>query len=137
MACHRFLPLLERVAAQAPEVSRIVRADEIAATAVQATGGRPELSQPDPAGTANIQFTSGTTGAEGLCAVPSLLDSARREPGRRFPLPRAGDIMLTAQPFHYIDPQWNVVAGLLAGATLVILDGFHPSSFWGRYASIR
>jgi crotonobetaine/carnitine-CoA ligase len=41
-------------------------------------------------------------------------------------------IMLTAQPFHYIDPQWNVAAGLLAGATLVILDGFHPSSFWAK-----
>jgi crotonobetaine/carnitine-CoA ligase len=40
--------------------------------------------------------------------------------------------MLTAQPFHYIDPQWNVAAGLLAGAELVILDGFHPSSFWAK-----
>jgi crotonobetaine/carnitine-CoA ligase len=40
--------------------------------------------------------------------------------------------MLTAQPFHYVDPQWNVVAALLAGAHLVALDGFHPTTFWGR-----
>src|SRR6185437_12750920 len=37
----------------------------------------------------------------------------------------------------YIDPQWNVAAGLLAGATLVILDGFHPSSFWARVREHR
>jgi carnitine-CoA ligase len=41
-------------------------------------------------------------------------------------------VMLTAQPFHYVDPQWNVAAALLAGAELVILDGFHPSSFWAK-----
>jgi carnitine-CoA ligase len=45
--------------------------------------------------------------------------------------------MLTAQPFHYIDPQWNVAAGLLSGAELVILDGFHPSSFWSKVREHR
>jgi hypothetical protein len=38
-----------------------------------------------------------------------------------------------AQPFHYIDPQWNVVAG----AELVVLDGFHPSSFWAKVREHR
>src|SRR6202012_5323961 len=47
------------------------------------------------------------------------------------PLP-AGDVMLTAQPFNYIDPQWNVAAALLAGAELVIRDGLHPWSFWAK-----
>ena len=49
-----------------------------------------------------------------------------------FPRLTEHDVMLTAQPFYYIDPQWNVAAALLAGATLVILDGFHPSSFWAK-----
>ena len=39
------------------------------------------------------------------------------------------DTMLTSQPHSYIDPQWNVVAALRSGAHLVLLDGFHPTSF--------
>jgi crotonobetaine/carnitine-CoA ligase len=49
-----------------------------------------------------------------------------------FPHLNADDTMLTAQAFSYIDPQWNVVAALLAGAHLVILDAFHPSTFWAK-----
>jgi carnitine-CoA ligase len=79
----------------------------------------------------NIQFTSGTTGRPKGCVLSqrywvtlaqSLVDG--------FPYLGPGDVMLTAQPFHYVDPQWNVAAALLAGAHLIVLDGFHPSSFW-------
>ena len=80
---------------------------------------------------ANIQYTSGTTGAPKGCMLShrywttlthSLVDE--------FPAVSASDVLLTAQPFHYIDPQWNVALGLASGATLVVLDRFHPSSFW-------
>src|ERR1700753_2993477 len=54
-----------------------------------------------------------------------------------FPYLGPADVMLTAQPFHYIDPQWNVAAALLAGAELVVLDGFHPSSFWAKVREHR
>ena len=37
--------------------------------------------------------------------------------------------MLTSQPHSYVDPQWNVVAALRSGAHLVLLDGFHPTTF--------
>ncbi len=40
--------------------------------------------------------------------------------------------MLTAQPFYYMDPQWNVITAMAAGATLVVLDRFSPSVFWER-----
>jgi crotonobetaine/carnitine-CoA ligase len=40
--------------------------------------------------------------------------------------------MLTAQAMSYMDPQWNLAASLTSGASLVILDGFHPSTFWER-----
>lgn len=85
----------------------------------------------NPSATVNVQLTSGTTGYPKGCLLShhywltlagSLIDG--------FPRLRADDIMLTAQPFSYLDPQWNVVAALLAGAELVILDGFHPSTFW-------
>ena len=81
--------------------------------------------------TVNIQYTSGTTGRPKGCVLShrywlelggSLVDE--------FPHLGPDDTMLTAQAFSYIDPQWNVVAALLAGARLVVLDGFHPSTFW-------
>ena len=49
-----------------------------------------------------------------------------------FPNITEHDVILTAQPFHYIDPQWNVALGLASGCRLVVLDRFHPSSFWSK-----
>ncbi len=82
---------------------------------------------------ANIQFTSGTTGTPKGCVLghdywiwisKTLVED--------FPALSESDTVLTAQPFFYIDPQWNVTSCMLAGATLVILDGFHPSTFWQK-----
>ena len=78
---------------------------------------------------ANVQYTSGTTGFPKGCllthaywqrmgAVTAVL--LRLAPGRR---------LLTAQPFSYVDPMWNVVAAIRCGTHLIVLDGFHPSSF--------
>lgn len=81
----------------------------------------------------NIQYTSGTTGVPKGCVLPhsywttmvgSLIDE--------FPRITADDVILTAQPFHYLDPQWNVALGLASGARLVVLDRFHPSTFWRK-----
>ncbi len=84
---------------------------------------------PDGGSLANIQYTSGTTGFPKGCmlthgywqwmagvtsAVMGLNEDAT---------------FLTSQPHSYIDPQWNVIAGLRSGAHLVLLDGFHPSTF--------
>ncbi|MBK6761851.1 MAG: AMP-binding protein [Micrococcales bacterium] len=83
--------------------------------------------------TVNIQYTSGTTGRPKGCVLShrywmelggGLVDE--------FPHLGPGDTMLTAQAFSYIDPQWNVVAAMLAGAHLVVLDAFHPSTFWSK-----
>ncbi|HEX4061808.1 MAG TPA: AMP-binding protein [Streptosporangiaceae bacterium] len=138
----RFEPLLRRLPADLPAVRRTLPAAEIAAAAERAGGpgpgsGGPD-TDPDPAGTANIQFTSGTTGRPKGCVLPhtywtQLAGSLVSE----FPYLSERDVMLTAQPFHYIDPQWNVAAGLVSGAELVVLDGFHPSSFWAKVREHR
>jgi carnitine-CoA ligase len=129
----RFEPLLARLPADLPALRLTILAAEISATADRTRVRAPDFGDPDPAATANIQFTSGTTGRPKGCILPhrywtQLGGSLVTE----FPYLGDQDVMLTAQPFHYIDPQWNVAAGLLAGAELVILDGFHPTSFWSK-----
>jgi crotonobetaine/carnitine-CoA ligase len=95
--------------------------------------GSFEQGEVDPAWTVNVQYTSGTTGRPKGCLLShrywSTLAGSMVE---EFPRIGADDVMLTAQPFHYVDPQWNVVTALTAGAHLVALDGFHPSSFWDQ-----
>lgn len=78
----------------------------------------------------NIQYTSGTTGAPKGCVLPhAYWTTLVRGLVEGFPNITADDVILTAQPFHYIDPQWNVALGLASGCRLIVLDRFHPSTF--------
>ena len=126
-----FEPLLGRLPADIPALAGLHRVAELAA----APPGPDTAAEADPGpdDTSSIQFTSGTTGRPKGCVLPhrywtQLAGGLVAE----FPYLSDRDVMLTAQSFHYIDPQWNVAAGLVSGARLVILDGFHPSSFWAR-----
>ena len=138
-----FEPLLRRLPADVPALRHLHLSGEIAAAGTLDLDLDLALAlagdwEPGPADTANIQFTSGTTGRPKGCVLPhrywtQLAGGLVTE----FPYLTDGDVMLTAQAFHYIDPQWNVAAGLLSGAELVILDGFHPSSFWAKVREHR
>jgi crotonobetaine/carnitine-CoA ligase len=135
VAAAAFAELLGRLPADVPALRSIHPAATLGeeAAAAEAGGEEVALTDPDLADPANIQFTSGTTGHPKGCVLPHEY-WARLAGGlvTEFPYLTAGDVMLTAQPFHYIDPQWNVAAALIAGAELVILDGFHPSTFWQK-----
>jgi crotonobetaine/carnitine-CoA ligase len=96
------------------------------------------LDRSRPEDLLNIQYTSGTTGLPKGCLLShrywtALADSMVTA----FPHLGETDTMLTCQPFSYIDPQWNVLAGLRSGAHLVVLDRFHPATFWAKVREYR
>ncbi|HEX7781546.1 MAG TPA: AMP-binding protein [Sphingobium sp.] len=81
----------------------------------------------------NLQFTSGTTGLPKGCMLThrywtELVDGIQRDIVEIVPQ----DVMLTAQSFSYIDPQWALVLCLHSGAKLVVLERFRPSEFWAK-----
>ena len=86
----------------------------------------------------NVQYTSGTTGEPKGCMLSHswFTRFAWRVATLHDRLDET-DTIVTSQPFHYVDPQWNLAVALLSGATLVVLDRFHPSTFWRKVRDHR
>ncbi|MEV6830275.1 ATP-dependent acyl-CoA ligase [Amycolatopsis sp. NPDC051102] len=125
-----------KLAVAAPEftdlLGRIGLTEVVTPEQLEAAGPPPEFT-PVPELPVNIQYTSGTTGAPKGCVLPNRYwTTLAIGLATDFPAVGEDDVVLTAQPFHYIDPQWNVALGLAGGATLVVLDRFHPSTFWTK-----
>lgn len=78
----------------------------------------------------NIQYTSGTTGFPKGCMLTHGYWLLLGEIAADYLQVTPDDVDLTAQPFYYMDPQWNTVVALLRGIPLVILPRFSPSRFW-------
>ncbi len=78
----------------------------------------------------NIQYTSGTTGFPKGCMLPHRYWLLMGTLATKHLSVTSDDVNLTAQPFYYMDPQWNTVICLMNGIPLVILPRFSPSHFW-------
>lgn len=79
---------------------------------------------------ANLQYTSGTTGFPKACMLAHEYWMALGRHAKENVAAGAGDATITAQPFSYMDPQWNTTLCLLARIPLVIRPRFSASHFW-------
>jgi carnitine-CoA ligase len=84
----------------------------------------------EPTDLATILFTSGTTGYPKGCMHDQTYWLYLAKKVANYAELTEKDILLTAQPFYYMDPQWNLVAVLMSGAKLVLMQRFSPTRFW-------
>ncbi|MFO7772872.1 MAG: AMP-binding protein [Dehalococcoidia bacterium] len=78
----------------------------------------------------NIQYTSGTTGFPRGCMLTHEYWMLLGKDMYDMFKPQPDDVDLTAQPFSYMDGQWNVAMCMMAGIPLVIMPKFSVSKFW-------
>ncbi|MFI6538489.1 class I adenylate-forming enzyme family protein [Nonomuraea sp. NPDC050547] len=93
------------------------------------TGKAPDVSI-DPWDIATFSYTSGTTGFPKACMLPHDYWTRTAEVMADLVGFREDDVVMVAQPFSYMDPQWMALMCLVGGVPLVVLPRFSASGFW-------
>ncbi|MHB2029359.1 MAG: AMP-binding protein [Acidimicrobiales bacterium] len=135
-----FLQLAKRLRERVSALETLISVDPVTERGVQSVDAVPVdaalrgiTGEIHAETSVNIQYTSGTTGHPKGCVLSNCYWVRLARIVCEGPPPLGEeDILLTAQPFYYMDPQWNVAAALHCGATLIVLDRFHPSTFWSK-----
>ena len=82
----------------------------------------------------SLQYTSGTTGLPKACMLTQGYWRRLGEIAADAFALGPDDVVLTAQAFTYMDPQWCLAMCLHAGTPLVVLPRFSASTFWTSVA---
>jgi len=84
-----------------------------------------------------LLYTSGTTGnPKGCMASHHYFVNLADIQAKLFDL-TGRDRVFTAQPFYYMDPQWNTLMVLKRNATLAFAERFSTSKFWDEIRRYR
>lgn len=121
--------LVNAVAAEPGPVRQVRTLANLMREAADGRMADPGLARA-PSGIANFQYTSGTTGFPKACMLShgywlrtAWLTAIEAEL-------HDGDVMMMAQAFSYMDPQWAAVMCMMGGCPLVVLPRFSASGFW-------
>ncbi len=96
---------------------------------------RPEVSPDD---VSMLVYTSGTTGNPKGVMVTHRMYAAAGQGFRQWTQATSDDRFFTCLPFYHANIQYYSTMGALAsGATLVIVDRFSASRFWGQVREAR
>lgn len=121
--------LVESVRTECPDLRLVTTLDDLEPEIMTASAQAPSV-EVESGDLANLQYTSGTTGFPKACMLT-------HDYWIRIGWLAAGgaqlvddDVVLTSQPFSYIDPQWNTAMCLIGAVPLVVLERFSASGFW-------
>jgi crotonobetaine/carnitine-CoA ligase len=130
----QFIPTYQKARARTPAVKKFYRVGEgqedagsLLGDLADAASGQFAAIDLAPDDLMNIQYTSGTTGFPkgcmltheywltiGKCAAENLTEN---------------DVFLVVTPFYYMDPQWELLMCLTAGATMVLTRKYSASNY--------
>ena len=132
------LETVQRLKADLPRLHTLINVDDhrvsgdVAFSALLASPAELPTVDIAPNDDAVILYTSGTTGTpKGCLATQEYFLNLGDIQGQLFQL-TSQDRVFTAQPFYYMDPQWNTIMVILYNATLVVAERFSTSQFWDQ-----
>ncbi|WP_157252344.1 class I adenylate-forming enzyme family protein [Nonomuraea typhae] len=117
-----------RLAMAAPEHAPAIRA--LGVPVLEETTGKAPDVRINPWDLATFSYTSGTTGFPKACMLPHSYWTGTARLMTDLVGFRDDDVVMVAQPFSYMDPQWMALMCLVAGVPLVVLPRFSASGFW-------